>query len=245
LTKIQNWLKFPYKITALYNLLARTIFKYLYRGDNIYCPLCGWKGIRFFGERCPNCISLPRHRLIPFSIIYFDLGHQYKALLHIGPNKSESNYIKKSLHPKLYLRLNLYCSPNTNFVGDLTKLPFLTESIDFIILWHVLEHIKDDHAAIAEIYRVLRRGGNALISVPIYPPGREATFEEPGESLSHRYLELYGHHDHVRACGLDYCKRFIKQGFIVKELRTQDTLTPEFYRFGLSAKHVVWCCHKG
>ena len=38
-----------------------------------------------------------------------------------------------------------------------------------IIAWHVLEHIQDDQKAIREMYRVLKKGGELLLSVPIYP----------------------------------------------------------------------------
>jgi SAM-dependent methyltransferase len=50
--------------------------------------------------------------------------------------------------------------------GDATALPLASGSIDLAVAFDVLEHIEDDKTAVAEIARVLRRGGTFLVSVP-------------------------------------------------------------------------------
>jgi SAM-dependent methyltransferase len=50
-----------------------------------------------------------------------------------------------------------------------TQLPFRQGSFDAVVASDVLEHIKDDVAAVAEIARVTRLGGTAVISVPAHP----------------------------------------------------------------------------
>jgi len=50
--------------------------------------------------------------------------------------------------------------------GDARELPVRTGSIDLVIAFDVLEHIKEDYLAAAEITRALRPGGTALIAVP-------------------------------------------------------------------------------
>lgn len=50
--------------------------------------------------------------------------------------------------------------------ADATKLPFKDNSFDRIIATEVLEHISDDQKAIAEMYRVLKPGGIAIVTVP-------------------------------------------------------------------------------
>jgi len=50
--------------------------------------------------------------------------------------------------------------------GNALKLPFKSNSFDKVIASEILEHLNDDKKAIAEIYRVLKPGGIALISVP-------------------------------------------------------------------------------
>ncbi len=54
--------------------------------------------------------------------------------------------------------------------SDVTRLPFKSESYDSIICSEVLEHIHDDRKAISEIIRILKPGGNLVISVPRYWP---------------------------------------------------------------------------
>ncbi len=49
------------------------------------------------------------------------------------------------------------------------KLPFADASFDYVISFQVIEHIKDDVEFVSEIYRVLRNGGQAIISTPNRP----------------------------------------------------------------------------
>ena len=52
------------------------------------------------------------------------------------------------------------------------QLPFPSGSIDHVIASEILEHIPEDHAAIAEIARVLKPGATAGVTVPRYWPER-------------------------------------------------------------------------
>ena len=62
---------------------------------------------------------------------------------------------------------NAQTHPDIAFVADLTKgLPLDDGSFDTIFCCSVLEHVEDPFAAMAELSRVLRRGGNLIISVP-------------------------------------------------------------------------------
>ena len=54
--------------------------------------------------------------------------------------------------------------------GDATKLPFADDSFDIVITSEVLEHIQDDVAAIAEMVRVLKPGGQFAATVPAWLP---------------------------------------------------------------------------
>ena len=56
--------------------------------------------------------------------------------------------------------------------GDLLHLPFPDASVDRVMASEVLEHIPDDVTAMAEIFRVLKPGGRAVVTVPRYGPER-------------------------------------------------------------------------
>jgi SAM-dependent methyltransferase len=52
---------------------------------------------------------------------------------------------------------------------DLVKCPLPSDSVDAVVMLNVLEHIEDDAAALAQVKRVLRPGGTAVIEVPAGP----------------------------------------------------------------------------
>lgn len=56
---------------------------------------------------------------------------------------------------------------NVTFLqGDATKLSFPNASFDRIVSSEVIEHIPEDGRALSEMYRVLKKGGVAMITVP-------------------------------------------------------------------------------
>jgi SAM-dependent methyltransferase len=55
------------------------------------------------------------------------------------------------------------------FRFDLVQCPFPDESVDAIVLLNVLEHIEDDAAAMAQVCRILKPNGIAVIEVPAGP----------------------------------------------------------------------------
>ncbi|MFI6449943.1 class I SAM-dependent methyltransferase [Streptosporangium amethystogenes] len=56
--------------------------------------------------------------------------------------------------------------------GDALDMPFEDGAFDRVIAAEVLEHIPDDMAAMREIFRVLKPGGQAAITVPSFLPER-------------------------------------------------------------------------
>ncbi|MDQ1362089.1 MAG: hypothetical protein QOJ44_2466 [Acidimicrobiaceae bacterium] len=72
--------------------------------------------------------------------------------------------------------------------GDALRLPFEDGAFDRVIASEVLEHIPDDHVAIAELARVLRPGGSMAITVPRCGP------EFVNWALSDEYHNVPGGH---------------------------------------------------
>ncbi|MFC1798840.1 class I SAM-dependent methyltransferase [Thermodesulfobacteriota bacterium] len=73
-------------------------------------------------------------------------------------------------------------------VADTTCLPFRNNFFDLIICSEVLEHIRDQQAAINELVRILKPGKNMAVSVPRYWP------EKICWKLSEEYRTTEGGH---------------------------------------------------
>lgn len=72
--------------------------------------------------------------------------------------------------------------------GDALALPFADEHFDRLIAAEILEHLPDDVRAIRELFRVLRPGGVAAITVPRW------LSERINWALSAAYHEVEGGH---------------------------------------------------
>lgn len=69
------------------------------------------------------------------------------------------------VHPKL-VNLNIGLFPNVHVVGDAYELPYADNSVDAIHCEAVLEHLEFPNDAVAEMYRVLRPGGQLFAATP-------------------------------------------------------------------------------
>ena len=107
---------------------------------------------------------------------------------------------------------------------DLTALSFADASVDAVICHRVLEHVPDDRAAIAEVFRVLAPGGEFSVSVPQSLHRARTTdwiVRDPG---------LF---DHVRQYGRDFADRLRAAGFdVAREHALLDKTAEEHARDG-------------
>lgn len=112
---------------------------------------------------------------------------------------------------------------------DITRTGLPDAGYDVVIANHVLEHIPDDRSALAELFRLLRPGGVALLAVPSNPT-RDTTYENPVVTGPAERWAHFSAHDHVRYYGMDFADRLRALGFEVTTFR----LDPEReVRFGL------------
>jgi SAM-dependent methyltransferase len=77
--------------------------------------------------------------------------------------------------------------------GDALRLPFADATFDIVLAAEILEHIPDDEAAMAELFRVVRPGGTVAVTVPRWLPERVCW------ALSDAYHQVEG--GHVRIYG--------------------------------------------
>ena len=94
---------------------------------------------------------------------------------------------------------------------DILDMPLESESFDFVIANHVLEHVSDDLKALTEIRRVLRVGGYAILQTP-YSSKLHHTWQDPGIADDAARLQAYGQEDHVRLFGRDIFARITSAG---------------------------------
>ena len=200
------------------------------RGDELFCPICarGFKRFHSGGviprpnAMCPACGSLERHRLLWAALDKLWQGDelcQQGKMLHVAP--------EAALEPKFreffeYISIDLN-DHQAMVAMDLTALDFPDAHFDAIVCNHVLEHIRCDRKALAEIYRVLKPGGWASIQVPIKG---EITLEDPRITDPLERIRNFGQDDHVRQYGWDYTQRLEKVGFEILTLRKADLFTP-------------------
>ena len=194
-----------------------------------YCPLCEKKAVfKSFGIKprenalCPNCMSLERHRLL---WIYLhektNLFNNFNLrILHIAPERCFSDILVKKY--KNYLTGDLY-KPNVMEKIDITDIKYPDESFDIIICNHVLEHIPDDIKAMSEFFRVLSKGGWAILLVPVF--SLEKTYEDFSIDTPEGRLNAFGQSDHVRKYGQDYIDRLRSVGFNVTITKAEDFLS--------------------
>lgn len=53
--------------------------------------------------------------------------------------------------------------------GDVCAIPFADASFDLVLATDIVEHVDDDRQAMAEIRRIVKPGGNVLVTVPAFP----------------------------------------------------------------------------
>jgi len=233
---------------SIYRKYYVNIAKYYSFGrNNVLCPACGYTGRKFVNRRiCPQCWSGARHRLLALYIKNIQKLSSDCRILDVAPNISTSYIFNKRIF-RNYASVDLD-SPVADVHSDLTNLSIKDDLIDFIICYHVLEHIKDDTKSMQELYRVLKPGGTAILQVP-FSGANDRTFESDEYDYTDRAmnLKLYGHPTHVRRYGkIDYLAKLKSSGFEVQmDTYVNSFSEHEIAKYGLDENEVLFVCKKG
>jgi len=213
-----------------------------YKGHGFTCNVCQQQYFRFvddwpasenknaisknnviagYGKNiiCPNCLSNARERLV-IAMLQHHVNIDNKKILHLSPEKNVYQYLKyKSEVITADLVRGFYKNIDKQITKeDATAFSFADQSFDVVIANHVLEHIPDDLKAMSEIFRVLKKGGVAILQVP-YSETISESIEESLIENPARQSALFGQKDHVRIYQLnDYISRLEQSGFIVSKI---------------------------
>ena len=176
------------------------------------CPICGYEGL-FAPVRhkpeiwCPQCDSRPRHRLLKLWMDREMVLANGAEVLHFAAEpwvrdwfgQRGARYTTADLNDKFELQL------------DITAMDLADGSYDLVMANHVLEHV-DDAKALAEMNRILRPGGQAVITVPMIE-GWDTSYEDPSLTTEAERALHYGDPTHLRYYGRDIRDRIEAAGF--------------------------------
>lgn len=234
-------------------------------GNKFECPLCGGKFSMLLPEgvdvpvlkekqvigggyrlssKCPRCFSIERERML---YLYLnkakqDIFSRNIKLLHVAPEEN-LGYKLKSCPNIDYLSVDID-SPLVDMQMDITNITHDDDTYDVIICNHVLEHILDDIKAMRELYRVLKKGGFAILQVPL-SYSMEKTFEDSAITSCEDRKDIFGQKDHVRIYGKDYTLRLEKAGFTVNEIDCAKEFDPSWeLKYGLLKGENIFLCSK-
>lgn len=207
------------------------------------CNLCGYSG-RFWpfgdpprrGAACASCGSKERHRLLGLWVSANSTAVDGAKILHFAPEpllttlfrERSSAYQSADLDPQF-----------ADTVLNIEAIDLPDNSIELVICSHVLEHV-DDSKALAEMHRILKPGGLALLMFPVVE-GWGRTYENPDHTSAGDRTRYFGQHDHVRMFGSDVRERIRAAGFVLTEFTAEE---PDVSRYGLMRGEKVFVATK-
>jgi hypothetical protein len=225
----------------------------LFAGRTYACPCCGWSLRGFVGEwgilasnhdgYCPRCNSKARHRRLWLYLQEAtNLMDGRVRILEVAPWWAISRRLLLAPNVR-YIGMDIHRhGPQVTVLGDATRIPLVPDSLDAALCIHTLEHIENDRLAMRELYRVLKPGGWAIVSVPLKRDG--PTHENPTITEPADRAREFGERDHVRLYGLDIQDRLREAGFAV-DLDWADRIPKETRRrFGLRDDENLFVCRK-
>jgi len=163
------------------------------------------------------------------------------SLFEVSPKYSFSRKFTR-LANLSYFGGDLYPRTHTNFRLDLVSTPIRADSFDAVLCIHVLEEIIQDQQAMGEIFRILKPGGWAVVSVPTRMD--QFTYEDPSITSPKERKRAFGEPDHVRIYGHDLKDRLEASGFRVQVDLADDVSIETRKKYGLRGDENIFYCFK-
>ena len=242
----------PRPILIKFSYIFSKIFSFLYRGDDYECPICGgkFKKMMPYGNNadvnrlCPTCLSLERHRAMWLYLKQTNFFTDKLKVLHVAP---EQPFFKKfKAQENLDYTTADLVSPLADVKMDIQDIPFEKNTFDVVICNHVLEHVDSDIKAMKEFYRILKKGGWAILQVPINFD-LQKTYEDATITSQKEREKHFGQYDHVRFHGLDYPNRLREAGFEVVNYELSKEISKELierYRLARRGEEILYVSYK-
>jgi SAM-dependent methyltransferase len=189
----------------------------------VQCNICGWTGRTLSSDAwhkhvvCPECGSQVRHRLLLAGIerlpeLAAERLVKGKRVLHFAPESVLADFFQREAGE---YRTADYLREQVDFQVDMCRMPEVaTGSFDLVIACDVLEHVPDDSAAVAELFRILAPGGCAILSIP-QKDGLATKYEDASITSPEGRLAAFGQDDHLRIYGDDFDRFLAAHGFQV------------------------------
>lgn len=206
---------------------------------NFTCPCCNWSGPAFittcnsermnYNSSCPICDSRSRHRGLSI-FLGKSLENNSSNLLFFAPEKILLKILNDNLD-KINIKTTDYYSTDVDFPKeDIQNLSFASESFDYILCNHVIEHVPNDDLAFSELSRILNTSGKAIITIPgDYHLNATVEFKQTDSN------------GHFRHYGLDVIKK-MKSYF--NHVDAIDLYSVSKLEYGVRKNDLVFVCAK-
>jgi hypothetical protein len=156
-------------------------------GDHITCNFCGQRfkpvgAVHSEGLHCPKCGAIARERTVYAAVLDQLGGSPGSEIIAANPKLSSltvlefsprNNEVRREIYRRSFKRYVASDFDLSAHVGDVImdlsdepSVTKITDKFDIIILSHVLEHIPNYKAAIANLPLLLAPGGKVFFQVP-------------------------------------------------------------------------------
>jgi len=255
------------------NVLSKFAFLSRLLRDGLYCPVCKSRQPKFmplpasyameadrygysnFGKAetinlkqysCSNCGASDRERLYA---LFFDKAEatyfyvEQLKLLHFAPERAFSSFLRKFGFPT-YRTADLGGMEVDNQIDIMQMQEYQDNEWDAFICSHVLEHVKDDAAALRELFRILKPNGWGILMVPLMSHFEVTLEDSTLVSEAERY-RFFGQADHVRLYAKkDFLMRVTKVGFLIHQLGVEYFGADVFRRCGITSQSTLYVVTK-
>ena len=210
----------------------------LYAGGAMHCPVCdrSFRRFRTAGRKperranavCPFCSARERDRL---AYLFLQNARVAGPILHIAPEACLTPRLWELADGRYVCADLLRNDVDERF--DLMAIPHPKAAFQGVYCSHVLQYVQDDLQALAELFRVLKAGGWAIVNVPVKTV---RTVDHQDAPLNPRHAADPRPVEHLRTYGTDFAERMASVGFDMRVIDADDLVEAEEQRrFGISS----------